>query len=119
MNLAVDKLTAGMVLAADVFNVNRGLLLGKGTVLTERHLRILKTWGIERVGIVHEGSDAETGAAEPELPAAAVQAATARVDRLFRFVTSTPPGILELRQLAIQRGARQIVREAAPPGAGS
>lgn len=117
MNIAVDKLTPGMELAADVFNVNRGLLLGQGTVLTERHLRIFKTWGIERVQIVGGGLDPAATAAEPALPAAAVQAATAEVERLFRFVPDTSPGIRELRSLAIERGARQLARQAAPPAA--
>jgi hypothetical protein len=43
----------GMTLAADTINAQHMLLLKKDAVLTEKNLRMLKSWGVETVHIVH------------------------------------------------------------------
>ena len=37
-----------MILAADIDNAQQMLLLKKGTCLTAKNLRMLKSWGIDR-----------------------------------------------------------------------
>ena len=53
--LNLNDIQPGMVLAAPVFNKNGSLLLQKGIVLTEKHVKIFKTWGIAEADI--EGYD--------------------------------------------------------------
>jgi hypothetical protein len=47
-----NDIQPGMILASDVLNKNGGLLLKEGTVLSEKHIRIFKTWGIAEADIV-------------------------------------------------------------------
>jgi hypothetical protein len=41
----------GMSLAADALNAQQMLLLKKGVLLTEKNLRILKSWGVETISV--------------------------------------------------------------------
>jgi hypothetical protein len=42
----LEDLVPGMVLAEDAVHMNGRVLLSAGTCLTERHLKIFKTWGL-------------------------------------------------------------------------
>ena len=53
----LSDIQTGMVLAAPVYNKNGGLLLQKGVQLTEKHVKIFKTWGVTEADI--EGYDKE------------------------------------------------------------
>lgn len=64
----VDQLMPGMVLEKNLLAFNGRFLLPRGAVLTEGHIRTMKTWGVVEAEI--EGEDA-TGTAEiivPEIP---------------------------------------------------
>lgn len=45
----------GMVLAADVLNAQQMLLLEEGVCLSSQNLRMLKSWGIERLYVESPG----------------------------------------------------------------
>lgn len=47
----VDKLMPGSVLAEDVIDLNGRCLLNKGTTIIEKHIRILKIWGVTEVRV--------------------------------------------------------------------
>jgi len=49
--VSVSELQPGMVLAADAVSNDNRLLLCGGTTLTEKNLRVLKTWGMIDVDI--------------------------------------------------------------------
>ncbi len=53
--LNVDDLKGGMVLTGDVTNKHGNVLLGKGSELSEKHITILKAWGVTEVDV--EGVD--------------------------------------------------------------
>ena len=55
--LNINDLKPGMVLAAPVYNKQGGILLGKGAVLTEKHLKIFRIWGVTEAEI--EGVEKE------------------------------------------------------------
>lgn len=58
-----------MEVNADVMNVNGMMLFGQGAILTERHIRMLKTWGIEVIDIVGSEPEGSTDStAEPLAP---------------------------------------------------
>lgn len=46
-----------MVLAEDIKNKYGQLLISAETVLNEKHVRLLKTWGVSVVSIVGEGEE--------------------------------------------------------------
>ena len=120
MMVPVDKLVPGMELAADLLNLNKVLLLGKGTVLTERHLRILKTWGAESVNVVG-GQPAEGEATDQKLrldfAPEILREAESKVNRRFQHITATTGDVLALRELAVRRTAQRLVQQAHSPAA--
>jgi len=52
---AVKELTVGSILSEAVHSINNKVLLGKGIVLTTRHITLLNTWDVERVYLHVEG----------------------------------------------------------------
>lgn len=49
-----DAIQPGMVLADDIYDFQGRFILGKGVELNEKHLRIIKTWGLTEISIVDE-----------------------------------------------------------------
>ena len=71
LNLAVEDLKPGMILARPVRNLQGVLLLEAGTRITQKNIRIFKSWGVNEVTIrgqrAHSRSpSAEIGQADPE-----------------------------------------------------
>ncbi|MDX1708743.1 MAG: hypothetical protein R3274_09100 [Desulfobacterales bacterium] len=58
--LKIDDLKPGMVLASSVYNQQDLLLLEKGTALTRRRIWMLKTWGVDKVGVKGRGQKDES-----------------------------------------------------------
>lgn len=50
-NLNISEIQSGMALAEPVTNFQGVMLLPKGTVLSDRHLNLLKSWGITGANI--------------------------------------------------------------------
>lgn len=50
----IEELEEGMVLAEDIKGSQGNLLLTAGVALTEKHIRVMKTWGISLVQIEGE-----------------------------------------------------------------
>ena len=55
IELTIDALKPGMVLADSVYNQQDLLLLEKGTALTKKRIWMLKTWGIDQVNVKGRG----------------------------------------------------------------
>ena len=65
--LTVEELFPGMKLGQDVFNKRGVLIIAEGVELTNKHINILKTWGILEVNIVGtEEVDKESDSAKEE-----------------------------------------------------
>lgn len=47
----------GMVIAADVFNLNGQLLMPKGITIAEKHVWLLKSWGVQQLEVEKTGQD--------------------------------------------------------------
>jgi len=75
-SLPLARLRPGMMLAAAVYNRQEVLLLKADTRLTDKHIKILKSWGIRQVGIrgSSDGARAENRQA-PSSDAASLEAA--------------------------------------------
>lgn len=81
--VAVDDLRRGMVLSEDVRDIHSRLLLSRGQMINEKHLRILKIWGVCAVNVVGKptgGKDTSVGA-DPGRLADGRQV----LDTLFKF----------------------------------
>jgi len=99
-----------MILSSDVKDRGGRALLKAGIELTEKHLKIFKTWGITHIEI--EGDDTTTSLqtvinAHPELDAVAQQAA----ENQFRHTDPDHQFIKELKALWIQRHIKVLAAE--------
>ena len=114
MRLAIDKVEPGMEVMSDVFNVNKALLLPKGVVLTDRHLKTLKTWGVESINVVVAGEGDSPGDANEVLTPEVLSAAEKRVAERFKHVTATSPAIEIIKRLALKYSAVHL--QSSPSG---
>ena len=56
-SVSIDKIVEGMILSSPQVYRFGQVLLPKGTTITSNHLRLLKTWGIERVSVEMDDDD--------------------------------------------------------------
>ena len=59
INLELDKLKAGMILAKAVYNHQELLLLEAGAKLKEKNIRMFKSWGVSAVWVRGDSPQAE------------------------------------------------------------
>ena len=64
--LRLEKLQPGMRLAEPAYNFQGVLLLDAGSELSEKNIRILKSWGVAKVSIDGKSEDKQAMAAESE-----------------------------------------------------
>jgi|WetSurMetagenome_2_1015567.scaffolds.fasta_scaffold666176_2 hypothetical protein len=104
--ISIENILPGMLLEADVLDMNGNVLIGKGCELTERHLKILKMWGVLEADIAgvdrEEMLAQEMAQLDPEL----LHSAEARMTDLFHHTDLTHPAIKELFRLATRRAMK-------------
>ena len=108
--LQIDALEVGQTIIRDVKNSQGQLLIRSGTVIQERHLMLLKSWGVNEVEIM--GNTAAPGTVG--IPNAEVE--TEKGTRLasirnslrdkFRHNNLQSPVMAELFELCAQRKAK-------------
>lgn len=104
----IDNLEVGMTLANDVHDRAGRLLLGAGVELSQKHLVVLRTWGVMEVDIVGGQDDDQSGQGS-HLPAEITQeqldAAMTALAPLFGNSDLQHPVMRELLHLAALRKA--------------
>ena len=101
----IDNLEAGMTLACDVNDRAGRLLLGAGVELSQKHLVILRTWGIMEVDIVGVEDDDQGSHLPPEITQEQLDAAMAALAPFFLNTDTNHPVMRELLRLAALRKA--------------
>ncbi len=113
--LEIDSLTPGMKVAKDVVEASGQVLLRTGTEITEKHLRVLKSWGIQQVEIEGpkppDNEDAILSRATPAM----LDGAQAAVAERFHHADPAHPAIAELMRLAILTELRHQLPSPQPP----
>jgi len=104
-NVQIDQLTPGMVLAEDVKSKAGRLLMSQGMELTEKHLMIFRTWGIQEVAIASETDETQAVStlSSSEITAEQLQKAMDEVRPIFSQVDLNHPVFEELLRLAAQK----------------
>lgn len=116
--VSIDSLQAGAVLSRDLQNFQGVLLLKAGTVLVEKHLRLFQVWGIAEVEVAMPGEATGGGVGgAAALPRELRQAAQADVEPRFRSTGPVHPFLHALREMAVERRARELLRAPAAAGA--
>lgn len=108
--LNFDQLQAGMVLAADIVDRNNRVLLKAGIALTEKHLTVLRQWGITEAdiqGVSREELDAQECL---ELDQDLLAHAEASYRELFQHADMHHPFNQELMRLNVLRTVQRTMR---------
>lgn len=104
----VSDIRVGMVLAADLKDARGRFLLGKGTVIEEKHLRVIKIWGITAVDI--EGVNPEHVAQEAvdRIEPGILQKVKPYIEKRFGCSREEHGALRELKRLCILWAADQL-----------
>ncbi|MBI5383496.1 MAG: hypothetical protein HZA90_02275 [Verrucomicrobia bacterium] len=81
--LKTDLLREGMIVGADVKNIDSMLLIPSGASLTERQINILRAWGVEEVDVKASGDFTDAGDFLLQLPAEEAARLTSETKGLF------------------------------------
>jgi hypothetical protein len=109
----IDALKTGSTLTKDVKNSQGQLLLRAGTVIQERHLMLLSSWGVVEVDILGD----EAGVTNPQPFTTAAEAERARrlaeikesLREKFQHTDLSSPIMAEILELCAQRKAKLSV----------
>lgn len=117
--LKVSHLKPEMVVCGDLKDRNGRLLVAAGTRLTEKHIRIIRIWGVIEADI--EGvSEADVAPAEEALiDPALLKAAAEALSEPFRYNDLEDPVMAELHRIVRRRVALRMAQDGAagaPPG---
>lgn len=108
--LNVAELKPNMTAASDVSNPDGRFLLAKGTALTEKHLRILKMWGVIEVDIDGVSSKEAASDAMAHFGPDNIQDAEKKVLERFQFNDREYPPVDTLFNISVRRKAEAIAK---------
>jgi HD-like signal output (HDOD) protein len=112
----VNSLKVGMILAEDVKDRNGRLLLSSGLALTDKHIRILKIWGVPEAdieGVSRENVEEEVLA---NIPEEFLEAAREYMAVRFRHNDPEHEAVAELMRYCTMRKAQEMLRQKLKPG---
>ena len=105
---ALELLSPGMRLTTPVRNASGVLLLKEGEVLTEKHLRILETWGIAEADVDCDGGGNPAANAQAALLREIMERVEKEMTHRFRRANlANDPVMAEIFQMGTRRVALQ------------
>lgn len=104
----LENLKPGMVLAEDARHLNGRILLSAGNVLTEKHLRMFKSWGLTEAAI--EGVDREEIEQDSvsRLDPRAYKQAEEKMKYMFKHTDLDFEPVAELYRICVAEYAEQL-----------
>jgi len=106
----IDDLVAGMVLAEDAVHLNGRVLLSEGTCLTDKHLKVFRTWGLTEA-IIRGGDGEELGKkAMQHLDAIVVMQAEQFMKERFTHMDMEYAPVDELFRICTREYAEKLAR---------
>ena len=103
----------GMVVTADVKNMDNMLLIPAGCVLTEKHIDILSAWGIAEVQVESGGDAEDPGDILQQVSAEALQQARSELAGIFWDPIDKSSVQAETFDLVLRRKVKQIIAQKA------
>lgn len=105
----IDNLAAGMLLRNNVCDRSGRMLLPAGAELSERHLKIFRTWGVTEADVEGEdGCETVSPLAGEDVDPVRLAAAEEAVAWMFRLNDREHPAIRELMRLCIARKVANV-----------
>jgi hypothetical protein len=108
--LTIENLAEGMVLGSDVHDRSGRMLLGSGTELNAKHIRMLRTWGIADADIAGNNEQPDTALLVADVDPACLANAERELLPLFRNAELSFPAMGELFRLCLIRMVRNESR---------
>jgi len=99
----IDNLAPGMQLASPVKDRGGRVILAAGQVLTEKHLKILRMWGITQAEVFGSMPQSHEPASDANSDSDIGAEVDQRVQELFLHAGNEHPAVQELRRLAVKR----------------
>lgn len=103
VNIRLEKLMFGMVLAQNVKDRNGRVLLTAGQAINEKNLKMLKAWGITDVLVNVQGEKPEAVSSSVKEEPLKVGKAEQEMRDLFRHADMRHPAVRELFNLCLAR----------------
>lgn len=106
--LPLDQLTPGMVVANNVCDAGGRILLARSSAITERHLRIFKTWGVTEVDVATGHGPAQNapgdgeGGSQPTFPKS-MEPYCKKAEALFHNSDMSHPAVQQLFAVCVNR----------------
>lgn len=97
----LKNLKAGMVLASNIKDLNGSILLKTGSAITEKHIKIFRSWGITEADIKDKTKENTEAIVSQNLNSEILAKAESEVIYLFRHANHSHPVIKELYNLCI------------------
>lgn len=102
-SIPVDELKPDMILAADACDLSGRLLVGHGSCVTDKQIRLMKMWGVVQVSIfAGEGDEPIASNSVPMSPGEQAQIQT-QIEVLFQHANIQFPPVKHLMQLCTER----------------
>lgn len=98
--VAIRHIKPLMTLAEPVENFDGQLLLSKGAVLTNNHIKNLKAWGVTEVAILDESQIQRPSSKPKEIDPEKLSAIQSKMEKLFRHANLDHPATKEMLRLA-------------------
>jgi hypothetical protein len=111
----IASVSEGMVVTADVKNMDNMLLIPAGCVVTEKHINILNAWGITEVPVESGGTAEVSGDILEQLPPETLEQTRRELSAIFWEPIDKNPVQAETFDLVLRRKARQIIGQPARP----
>jgi putative nucleotidyltransferase with HDIG domain len=114
--ITISELKPDMVLASDLRDQSGRLLIGKGTKLTPKYIKICKMWGVIEADIVGISQEEIAAAVMGKFDPATIAAAEQKVAARFIDTDMEHPAVRELFRLCTLRCAMRNICEPPPLG---
>ena len=105
--LSLDDIMPGMVLAEDLATFDGRMLLPKGAVITDAHLRTCRVWGITEAAIQGDDEDGYPASFD-EIDPEVLDVCKILAARRFLLNPSSHPAVKEMARLYVLRLARGL-----------
>jgi len=107
----IDQLVEGMCVVHPVINHRGQVLVEAGRDITEKHLRILRMWGVTEVNIKGGAGKADPDYAINNIPQEVIDRARVHVTNRFRQTDMKHPAVHALAKINLNATIRRLIKE--------
>lgn len=101
--IRISRIKPDQEVAIDVKDRSGRVLLSAGTKLTEKTIKIIKSWGVMEVDVLGEIAESDNTFERTNIDTGIFQVAELELSNRFRFLNKNHPFISELYDICLQR----------------